>query len=143
MIVGFTGTRQGITRSQHDAICRIVDELHPVAEAHHGDCVGADRDFHLLVVSRVGCETHVHPPSNPALRAWMPADVVHEPKPYLARDADIVAAGDVLIACPAQRQEQRRGSGTWATVRMARTAGLPVVIVYPTGDERRERWPDR
>jgi hypothetical protein len=45
----------------------------------------------------------------------------------------------VVIACPFERTEQQR-SGTWATVRMARKAGKPLVIVYPQGDERRERW---
>jgi hypothetical protein len=141
MIVGFTGTRRGMSPQQYNAVCRLVDELHPIAAAHHGDCVGADRDFHLLVASRVfGCEIHAHPPDNPSLRARMPADVIHDPRPYLERDADIVDSSDVLIACPFERRERYRGSGTWSTIRFSRRAGKPLVIVYPQGDERRERW---
>jgi hypothetical protein len=137
MIVGFTGTRHGMTAAQFWVVCEVLSGLLPIAEVHHGDCVGADADFHRAAA----CLTvHAHPPTDERLRAFCDADVVHEARPYLARDADIVAASTVLIACPGERQEQRR-SGTWATVRMARKAGKPVVLIYSDGDVVRERWP--
>lgn len=139
MIVGFTGTRRAITEAQRDALVDLVQELEPIAEIHHGDCVGADAAFHRIAANWSGCRFVVHPPDQPALRARMPGDLVLPPKPYLERDADIVAASDVVIACPYERAEQRR-SGTWATVRMARRAGVSLALVYPDGEVVRERW---
>lgn len=60
------------------------------------------------------------------------ADVVHEPRPPLERNRDVVDASDVLLACPGGMAEEQR-SGTWATIRYARKAGKPVVIVWPDG----------
>lgn len=46
----------------------------------------------------------------------------------LARNRRIVAAVDVLIAAPETDREELR-SGTWATIRYARAAGKPVVML--------------
>jgi predicted Rossmann fold nucleotide-binding protein DprA/Smf involved in DNA uptake len=75
---------------------------------------------------------HAHPgPDGPA-RAYCEAEEVRPQRPYLDRNRDIVAASDVLIACP-KGPEQRR-SGTWSTVRYARQARLPILIVWPDGE---------
>lgn len=140
-VVGFTGTRRMMTSEQRRAITRLLAGLFPFAEAHHGDCVGADATFHKIIDDQFGVTTVAHPPDNAVLWARMPADVVLAPKPYLDRDRDIVDASTVMIACPYQREEQQR-SGTWATIRMARKAGKPLAIVYPDGDVSRERWPE-
>lgn len=41
MIVGFTGTREGLSLCQYDAFDRYVCELPSFTEFHHGACVGA------------------------------------------------------------------------------------------------------
>jgi len=49
MRVGFTGTSQGMTRPQQEAVAALL--LDPVPnEAHHGNCVGADAEFHAALL---------------------------------------------------------------------------------------------
>lgn len=126
--VGFTGTRNGMTYAQTEAVAEL---LHGYKVLHHGDCVGSDRQAHGLATV-IGLKTESHPPKNPTLRAYCMADVVHEPKDYIPRDRDIVDASCRLIAAPAGMTEAMR-SGTWTTVRYARKVGQPVSIVYPDG----------
>lgn len=133
MKIGFTGTRHGCTVPQQLALEKCLREL-TVTEAHHGDCVGADYQFHDLM-------TRLHPyvevTAHPAtlglhLRAFTSA-VHREPaKPPLKRNRDIVDATDMLIGCPASMSEQLR-SGTWATIRYARSKGKPVTLILLDG----------
>jgi hypothetical protein len=48
--IGFTGTRHGMTPAQRHAVSQLIAELAAGAAftAHHGDCVGADAEFHDL-----------------------------------------------------------------------------------------------
>src|SRR5262245_38799399 len=48
--IGFTGTRHGMTPSQRLAVTAVVHEVAHDSGfvAHHGDCVGADAEFHDL-----------------------------------------------------------------------------------------------
>lgn len=127
-VVGFTGTRHGMTPEQIGT----VDELTVWAnEVHHGDCLGADFDMHRIAYAN-GQQRVSHPPSDPRLRAYADAEVVLEPKPYHDRNRDIVDAADWLVATPAESTEQEKG-GTWYTVRYARLRQKPVVIVWPDG----------
>jgi len=50
----------------------------------------------------------------------------------LERNSDIVADSDLLLATPRFYEEELR-SGTWATVRRARKANKPLIIVWPNG----------
>jgi hypothetical protein len=64
--------------------------------------------------------------------------IAHPPKTrtaadLLARDRAIAETVDYLIAAPRTDKEETR-SGTWATVRYARTAGVPVILL-PRGVE--------
>lgn len=132
MVVGFTGTRRGMTAAQLTAVAGLLDTLKPVA-AHHGDCLGADADFHRLCVSRQ-IPVVIHPPANAGWRAFCHGHLVKvlPAKDYLERNRDIVAAGDVLIATPAGPEMLR--SGTWSTVRYAKKNGRPVFLVLPDGN---------
>ena len=56
-----------------------------------------------------------------------------DPKYHALRDRQIVDWSRVVVACPKCDREQRRGSGTWATVRYARKENKPIYIVYPDG----------
>ena len=137
IIVGFTGTREGLTSAQREALVKVLYRLYSDgSEFHHGDCVGADEEAHEIA-REIGYEIHIHPPSISRLRAFCKGDVVYSPKPYLERNHDIVDASDILVACPAQSYEVLR-SGTWATVRYARRVGKPIVIIYPNGSVETE-----
>lgn len=135
MIIGFTGTREGMSFAQSESLLRVLRELSPT-EVHHGCCVGADAEVHLLAY--LEWPTHGHPGPFGPLR--MPLDetiahgfhVLHAPKDYGARNQDIVDVCDVLVAAPMEMMEVQRG-GTWQTVRRARKARKKVIIVWPDG----------
>lgn len=160
--VGFTGTREGMTLSQWESLRDFMERYRVQFEEHfvdgrlifhHGDCVGADAEAHLLALE-TGWDVVVHPPEDPKERAWCAssdeselANAVHEgmgygdelavvelpPRPYLDRNTDIVVESAMLVACPKEVEEQLR-SGTWATVRAAERLGRLVVVVLPDGE---------
>ena len=138
MKVGFTGTQEKLSVTQFDLLAMIISELTEMTEAHHGDCIGADITFHILVEdTRPDVAIHRHMPENTTKQAkYSTCNVLpyvdYEPKPYLERNHDIVDACDVLIACPRTLEEELR-SGTWATVRYARNTGKPVAIIWKDG----------
>ena len=137
--IGFTGTRKGMTPDQYVSVARII-ATRPSREwsAHHGDCVGADFDFHKIAAS-VGAWTVGHVPMDDTLRAFCDFHELRIPSPYMQRNAAIVAESDVMIACPAESDERITG-GTWRTIRMARQACRPLAIVWPNGTVKYERW---
>lgn len=133
MRIGFTGTQAGITPQQFDLLVEVLQELHEITEAHHGDCFGADWEFSNIVDAIFGFgKIHLHPPFHTKKRAFARCDVKYDPKDYLDRNKDIVDATDVLIACPKEKKEILR-SGTWSTIRYSRKQGKPIVILYPDG----------
>jgi hypothetical protein len=109
---------------------------------HHGDCVGGDAQAHDLA-RMLGLWIVTHPPVNPGLRAFREGGESRPPKPYLARNADIVQQTDLLLAAPAGPETPR--SGTWWTIRYAHSLNKRVVILgladplrvvgEPVGDE--------
>lgn len=129
MRIGFTGTREGMTKLQRLALEWLLDDR--FGEFHHGDCVGADAEAHAIATA-AKFKTHSHPPDNETMRAFTKASVEHEPLPYLERNKAIVHACSTLIAAPATTAEHIR-SGTWSTVRYARANGVPVAVIYPNG----------
>lgn len=142
MIVAFTGTQVGCTDAQVVALARLLVALR-VSVLHHGDCVGADETAHR-VAKAAGARVQIHPPRIATKRAQCEVsrgDVMHAPDEYLARNRAIVAAGEVLVACPREEHGETLRSGTWATVRAARRLGRPVAVVRPSGRVERERWP--
>ena len=127
--VGFTGTQSGMSDRQLKAASVIVGTLSMRPWVlHHGDCIGADADMHSMAVGHA--KTVIHPPSNPAKRAYCEADEVLPALPYLKRNRAIVDACDILVATPKSLQEEVR-SGTWATVRYARKLKVPVILLDP------------
>lgn len=129
---GFTGTQRGMTAAQQAAVRALLAEAPGAApECHHGDCIGADADFHRIAVD-LGCRVVVHPPDSPAKRAWCTGHEVRPEAPYLVRNHAIVDEVDVLVATPGEEAERLR-SGTWATVRYARKRGVPVLRLRPDG----------
>lgn len=112
-------------------------------ELHHGCCEGADASMHEItrvlkpdvrIVGHPGTDQHGESPS----RAYRLRDLDEEwaPEPYLDRDRVIVRVCDLLVACP--HGPEARRSGTWSTIRYARKAGKPILIIWPDGTVTRE-----
>lgn len=138
-VVGVSGTSRGMTFPQLRSATRVLDGLIAHAGAHelrHGDCVGADAQFHSIALA-LGLRVCVHPPVIRSRRAFCDVrpgvDRVMEPDEYMARNTAIVEASSLLIAAPKEFTEIMR-SGTWSTVRRALRRQKRVIIVWPTGD---------
>ena len=136
MKVGFTGTREGMTRNQRLALHKALDELTmgflTIEEFHHGDCVGADEQADEIAWSYTD-KIVIHPPIKDDLRAYCIHEVggveILEPKEYLERDRAIVDACDILIAAP--KSKKREKSGTWYTINYAKKQGKKVIGLEP------------
>lgn len=144
MRVGFTGTREGMSLEQADQLCLMLLALSSGHnEFHFGGADGADCEALLLALGNgyLAASIHVHPcpgvtleKLRDAVHGWdgdgFTADrfVWHEVFPPLVRNRDIVRDVEVLIAAPRHDREEKR-SGTWATVRYARQARKPVVML--------------
>jgi len=134
--IGFTGTRDGMTLYQREVVEKILRRLEPDWVVH-GDCIGADGNFHDICVSlrylAVDKPKIRLRPCDHSARAWCEGsnEIMPVKKP-LDRNEDIVADADLQIGTPSTHKEVMR-SGTWATIRRARKSGTPLVIVWPDG----------
>lgn len=138
MIIGFTGTQEELPAAQVSALGFLLGGIRNaigIVEVHHGDCVGADAAFDRCCVEH-SFVRHAHPGPHSAKRAYCEADVIHEERPFLARNKEIVDLCDVLVACP--RGGEVRRSGTWSTVRYARKHSRRIIFVWPNGDVTEE-----
>ena len=133
--IGVTGTRAGCTTWQLSDLLDTLREYtcandtHGVA-LHFGDCIGVDyQAFHLAKALKF--TTVAHPPADPTRRAFCDADVIKAEKPYMHRNADIVAVVSELIVVPSGPEADNPRSGTWATYRMAVKAGVETVVIEP------------
>lgn len=138
MIVGVTGTRDGMTKPQLAAVRRHAEACAPIAPVvlHTGGCVGADRQFHDVfrdVFADLRIVTHPASGLPEELCDWSDADELLDAMPPLRRNADIVDAivHGTLWAAPKGPEERR--SGTWACVRYARKARRGIVYFWPDG----------
>lgn len=138
MIVGITATRQGLTVYQQWRLSRALADP-SVVEAHHGDCIGGDAEFHALCKEH-GVRVVVHPPINPKLRAFCAGDTILPEDDYLARNRSIVNAVDLLFVCPKENAEPApaRGQGTWSAARYARSINKPTDIIWPNPPRRQK-----
>ncbi len=142
LYVGFTGTRNGMTASQLGAVARVVAELAQrfALVAAHGDCVGADADFHSIA-QQFGAYIVGHPPTDSSLRAWCDFDQMRQPLAYIRRNKNIVTESNVMIAAPPTDDILFRG-GTWTTIHEAIRQGRPMAVCLPTqGVRYTGDWP--
>lgn len=130
MRIGFTGTRRGMTTQQREALRTILSAEEPGVFIH-GDCIGADAQAHAIA-KELGWSIEIFPCNIETARAHCEGDVVHEPRPPLDRDWDIVNSCEVLLGAPNEPIEVQR-SGTWATVRRARRVDRPRALLWPAG----------
>lgn len=132
--VGFTGTSRALTVEE----CAYVRAVVAGIDADRyvtGGALGVDTVVHLVAAGlRPSAEHLVLVPDAP----WSEdtaerATVERVPggktagESYMLRNDAIVAAADLLVAFPETAAGSLR-SGTWATVRRARRAGVPVLI---------------
>ena len=129
MIIGFTGTQNGMTSYQISKTYQVLERYNPI-EVHHGDCIGSDSQFHDIVIG-LGIDIVIHPPINDDKRAFKTGYLdIFEEREYLVRNKIIVDSCTVLIATPEEPDEVLR-SGTWSTVRYARKAEKTVIVIPP------------
>lgn len=138
--LAFTGTKKGVTPLQrlelHRTLLRFRDD--GFLWMHNGDCVGADYEAANVWYGYNG-KIMLHPPIKDNYRAdFTKAWIVCEPQDYLVRDKHMVECSELLVATPRGYNEERRGSGTWATIRHARKLRLRVLIIYPNGTTENE-----
>lgn len=140
MIVGFTGTRRGLTTLQRRTLQRVAETTvreDGVILFVHGGCHGADSSADD-VFARLAVPRRVRPGPDSSEYTWHKGAEVMERRPNLDRNRDIVADADVLIACPSNYVNIPRGSGTWATVRYARVKGIPIRFIWNDGSQTEE-----
>jgi hypothetical protein len=131
MIIGMTGTRDGMTNAQKDSFLRGLEHFR-AATLHHGDCVGADAEAHEIAAGR-GMAITIHPPKDSRYRAYKreEGDQEMDPLGYFQRNRNIVKASDILFGVPKTKVDI--GGGTWYTIKYGKGSGKPVYIIYPDG----------
>lgn len=150
MDIGFTGTRKGMTLAQRKTLWEFlytISHFHPVVQARHGDCIGADTEFHMICDS-LSFNVTIHPPISRQYRSF---NNLHFPRcvvlvrpelPFHRRNREIVSACDFLIATPKEdltvipnvSLAQRLAGGTWMTVNYARHQHKDVHFILPNGN---------
>lgn len=146
MIIGFSGTRHGMSPRQLMVVQRIIIDRKPELVLH-GGCVGSDEQFdkicRTLDIDRrcypaddVGKSMRFIPQQTSTSKVQM-----MDPRPALKRNALICKDADIMIATPAEPTPPKdiRGQGTWHTIRKARDLGMPLILVIPNGVSFEER----
>lgn len=141
MILGFSGTRMGMTAAQEYVVADFIRaRAGQISEVHHGCCVGADAEFHALIRRHTSAKIIGHPPiseyqlhikSLVDYTSMADCDQLYQPADYLVRDDSILAVSEYMLFTPRTREPQQRGSGTWYCIR--HWGEEPRTIVYPTG----------
>ena len=131
--IGFTGTQAGLTEKQSVTIEALLKNLRRPGRMGFvfGLCVGAD-DQVAMIAGNLGYVLIARPGESIAKRGRITPHFIYPPDGNLARNAAIVGDSDILVAAPRQPIEILR-SGTWATVRAARKARIPICVVLPNG----------
>lgn len=127
IVLGFTGTRSGMSAYQRQNFIDRITET-PPDEFHHGDCIGSDQEAHDLI--RQYCPNTkivIHPPVDNRLRAYCKGDEWREPQTHFARNRNIVNASTGLIATPWSTTIQT--GGTWYTYMYAIKKKVPALML--------------
>lgn len=114
--IAFTGTRAGMTDKQKRSLREMILKFRPTVFVH-GGAVGADLSAKQWVIE------------------LLPDCEIFEIRPELGRspldrNAKIIEGADLLIAAPASLRETF-DDGTWATIRLARKARIPILFLDP------------
>lgn len=134
--MGVTGTQGRLTAVQWRFVSEWLDKhRYDFDVMHNGMCIG----FDTLAASEAPRRWLIvgHPCDIPSKRGNFFPDIQLDPLPPLDRNSNIVAWSSLMLACPSTDNEALR-SGTWATIRRARAAKLPLIIVFPSGSVQEE-----
>jgi hypothetical protein len=146
--VSATGTQDGMTPPQLVSAIQVLRDGKPQVLIH-GCCIGGDDDWDTaaadLGIDRIGVPAeHVRSVLESVMRgrtgsrfSYQPSGPAGTREPPLVRNRKIVKLGQALVAAPKGIETKR--SGTWATVRLARRAKKPVIIIWPDGRIEEER----
>jgi len=139
VIIGFTGTRRGMTAAQAMTIAGDIASMREnwpgAMTLLHGDCVGADAEIHRWWRSAFGGlrgDVEVYRVGSGRLVAMSDADRVFERESHLSRNREIVERSTLLYGAPPCAEPQQRG-GTWYTIKYAWRQGKPTFVVAPDG----------
>ena len=139
MIYGFTGTRQGMNDNQKRRLMQFIEPNKPYLVVH-GDCIGADTDFHNYCFA-IGIPIEIRPCDHPT-RAWNEgARLIHPVKKPLSRNEDIVKQSHLMLGTPGLNYETTRG-GTWHAIRFAKKKQKPLIIFWPDGRVEKFHMPE-
>ena len=97
--IGFTGSRQGMTKAQQNALRSLL--FSASGRLHHGDAVGADEQAHDIAAS-LNRRIVIHPSTLLDQRAYKVAKDIRLQKTPLIRNRDIVRETSMLIAAHAE-----------------------------------------
>lgn len=64
-----------MTKKQLAMVKKIMERFE-IARAHHGDCMGADKQFHELAKELGATVIVVHPPEDDKKRAFCKGDII-------------------------------------------------------------------
>ena len=137
MIVGFTGTRDGLTDAQRATLGVVLAfDIEPTV-FHHGSCQGADVEAAQIVryiheTCQIVC--HPGPDGDNHRRDSGVDDEVLPPKTHFARNRDIVNACEILLVCPKVMAMLPYG-GTSYTFRYATKTGKRTIVIWPDGSQ--------
>ena len=145
-IVGFTGSRAGITSHQRETLKKLLLMINPI-EAHHGECIGSDAAFHGIVQDTLP-ECHIvgHPPKVDTYRVVLSGYFREEDRRgYQDCGGDIVQACTLMVVCVKShkrfdntqkrddKMDNRYRTTPWHVINLAKDAGRELVVVYPDG----------
>lgn len=161
MILGFTGTRRGMTEQQIHTVIHWIEKFKPDSVVH-GCCVGADEQFDKICrergVPRLGLpgnQEHMVmrlaqlQPSRPQPAAdstagFSPENLaadrigltLESPALNLIRNRKIVEMSQIVLSCPKEMSEPlaTRAGGTWMATRLSQAMKKQLIIIYPSGE---------
>lgn len=140
--LGITGTRNQMTPQQFVEATSILKSLrNKYFTLHHGACIGADETLVVHAAMLVYTNIVAHPPVITQFMSEVAMNTSTQqlpPKEYLERNHDIVDATAMLLACPLWPEDVLGRSGTWSTIRYARSLKRPIIIVYDNGEFAQE-----
>jgi hypothetical protein len=136
MNLSVTGTRHGTTPAQRQAFLALLNQLAPTRLAH-GSCRGADVEAAHYARAEFGSAVRIVAYPGPDGDPWRTDsgvdDEVMPPKTHFARNRDLVAACDVLVAFPPCRPMPEQG-GTRYTHDQGVKQRRRVIVIWPDGE---------
>lgn len=137
-ILGFTGSKKGLTPAQLDTFARRLWSKSWAGFVHTG--VGAAAQAaHFVAIAR-GLSVIVYTVDG-TRGVFLPGErtTLMPSRPLLLARAALVESCAVLVACPSGPENTR--SETWKDILRARAERRPVVLVWPDGTVAKDEKP--